>query len=364
MKQLVIPFLLLVLLATSCKDDFDVAAPYKNITLVYATLNRDDTAHYFRIEKAFLDQNKSAIDMAKVPDSSFYTNLTVVMKEYVNNAFTRSWTLNRVKMEDEGYPKDAAGSQGFFTTPSWAYKLKITDPANPSVKDSLDPYKQYRLVVTNQATGETDSSDIIYVVNSRREVNANNFYIPTFDNLNYQLDFSKTDLKTNFSLLVRTPKNARLMEGVMRFHFVEKNMATGASKRIVADYYYDQQVKNASETFMLTTLNSSIYSFLRDALGTADANTFRFVDSCDLMVYAGSSELYNYLQISAVQNSSLLGDQIKPFYTNIRGNNAYGLICSRALRVRNNIAITSVTIDSLKLNPITADLNIKGRTDD
>jgi hypothetical protein len=146
---------------------------------------------------------------------------------------------------------------------------------------------------------------------------------------------------------------------------VEKNLGTGQTKRLpVADFYFDQKVRVNPEVFTLTTLNSSIYAFLRDAYGVAPANTARYIDSCDMMVLAGSFELYNYMQISAVQNSSLLGDQIKPFYTNIHGDNSYGLICSRASRFRANIPIDNITLDSLKANPLTLPMNIQGRSDD
>jgi hypothetical protein len=263
-------------------------------------------------------------------------------------------------MEDEGYPKDAPTSIGFFTMPSYAYKLKFPNPA-----DSLSSFKKYKFIILNNETGELDSSDIVNVVNTNKSpTNPSDFQIIDFENNSYQINFAKTEFKAAYTLFVRAPRNAKLMEGIMRFHFVEKNILTGEKKRLTADYYYDQQVRVNPEIFNLTTLNSSIYSFLYSSFGPAPANTQRFVDSCDLIVYAGNYELYNYLQISAVQNSSLLGDQIKPYYTNIRGNNAYGLICSRAVRIYKNVGINSNTIDSMKLNKITIPLNIQGRSDD
>src|ERR1700753_263242 len=108
MKKIVIPFITIALFAlASCSDKFNVAAPYKNITVIYAYLDCQDTAHYVRIQKAFLDQSKSALTMSQSPDSSFYANINVVIKRYsiVDTSYLDSIHLTRVDLDNEGYPK-------------------------------------------------------------------------------------------------------------------------------------------------------------------------------------------------------------------------------------------------------------------
>ena len=61
----------------SCSEDFDIAAPYKDITVVYGLMNIGEPVQYIRIQKAFLDPNKSALEVAKIPDSNYYRNITV-----------------------------------------------------------------------------------------------------------------------------------------------------------------------------------------------------------------------------------------------------------------------------------------------
>ncbi len=346
-----------ILGTTSCKEDFEIAAPYQDIMVAYGMLNSADTAHYIRIQKAFLDNNKSSIDMAKEPDSSYFKNLDVVIKEYNdNNTFRRSVSLEFIQdMSAQGYPKDAAGSQGFFNNPSKAYKLKI---------DSLNPYYKYRLVVKNNNTGAVDSSHFFMVVNGARSKNAQNFYIDDFTKGDLKLSFARTAFQAKYTLYGTTPRNARMIEGILRFNIVEVNIGTGERKRRSADYTFAKDVKNGSQEFKLETLNTGFYGFLYDAFGPAPANTQRLIDSCDIFVYAGSNELYTYTNIAQVQNSSLLGDQIKPIYSNMIGSNAYGIIASRALATYRNAAIDEVTLDSIKLNSITKSLNIVGRTTD
>jgi len=361
MKKSLIPVLLAVSFGMqSCKDDFEVAAPYKEITMAYGILNAEDTAHYIRIEKAFLDNNKSAIDMSQVADSSYFKNLTVVMKEYEGDVVRRIIPMYRVDMRLEGYPKDAAGSQGFFTDPHYAYKLKTTS----SPDSVLNPFRKYRLIITNTDAGRTDSSEVFKVVNTNKDRNPNSFYINSFTNAGFTLNFAKTALKSSFTLTGTTPTNGYMVEGILRFNYIERDNVTGLKTRKYADFTFGSDVKNPTEQFKMEVLNSTFYGFLYDAMGEAPANVVRYLDSCDFFIYCGGSELYNYKQLAAIQGGSLLGDQIKPMYSNMKGDNTYGVITSRALNIRKNVAIDQITIDSIKLNPITKSLNIVGLSDE
>lgn len=361
-KTLLLLVLPLMLAVSSCKDDFEVAAPYQQITVAYAIFNKADKSHYVRIQKAFLDNNKSSIDMAKEPDSSFYKDLTVVMKEFNNETgnLVKTIPMTRVDLNIEGYPKDEAGSQGFFTKPSYAYKLMF-----PNVTDSLNPFLKYRLVIKNNATGRVDSSDFFAIVNSNRDNNPSSFYISTFTNLNYALNFAKTEFQAKYTLSGKIPRNAKMIEGIIRFHMVEKDLNTGTKKNLSADLTFGTFVSTGtSEQFKLEIPNSSFYGFLYDAFGAAPVGVQRYIDSCDFFIYAGSHELYNYYSLALIQNSSLLGDQIKPIYSNMRGENTYGILASRALNTYLKVPIDEVTIDSIKLNKITKPLNIIGRSDE
>ena len=84
-----------LLALTGCEEDFDVAAPYKDITVVYGIMDKLDTVHYIRVQKAFLDERKSAIDMAKEADSSFYKDITVKMQEVSDKGVVVEQVLSR-----------------------------------------------------------------------------------------------------------------------------------------------------------------------------------------------------------------------------------------------------------------------------
>lgn len=357
MKKILLFALVAVFAMAGCKEDFDVAAPYKQVTVVYGILDQLDTAHYIRIQKAFLDQNKSAIDMSKESDSSYYTDIDVKMLEFNpgNGNLISQIKLDKVNMALEGYPKNApANEQGFFTNPSYAYKFK---------KD-LSPYNAYRLLITH-ASGRVDSSDVLRVVNSdSSKTAAYSFFVNDFAKTTYTLDFAKTTLAANEILISgKTPMNGYKLEGKIRFNYLEKNVVDNTQKRKYVDMYISSKSPTYDQgaTFQLSVPNKNIYSFLHDAIGTAPANTERYIDNCDVWVYAGSRELYTYQQVNLAQTGGLTGDQIKPNYTNMLGENSLGLLASRTYRFYTGAYINNTTLDSLKINPLTQPLNIKGR---
>lgn len=361
MKKLFIPLAMAAAVAmTGCSEDFEVTAPYKDVTVVYGILDPLDTAHYIRIQKAFLDENKSAIDMSKVSDSSYYEKLTVVLKEYADDkgrTFSKSIKLSQVDMAAEGYVKNGPeNEQGFFQSPHKAYKFTNKDMV-------LEPYKSYRLIINNDITGNVDSSDLLLIVNPDSSKAQNRFYISVFNKSGYTLDFAKTTLNNpTYTLLGNVPLNARFLEGIIRFHYVDKNISTGTSTPKYVDYKFDRD-ENITTQFKLEVQNKNIFAYLADAIGTAPANVERYLDSCDIYVYAGDNYLFTYEQVNLAQSGGIAADQIKPYYTNIKGANTLGLLASRTYRFYENAGISQPTIDSLKENPVTIGLNIKGRTD-
>lgn len=339
MKQL--RLILIALFASfffySCSDDFKVAAPYKNITLVYGLLNIDDTAHYIRIQKAFLDENKSAVVMAASADSSFYKTLDVVMKEIVSGVVTKTIPLVKVDANLEGYPKDTGT---FFTSPNYAYKFKET----------LNPNNRYRLVITNPDLGFVDSAEI-KLINSKD--------LAPLIGSNYNIDFSK--MKNNkFAIYTRVPVDAKYIEAKITFRWVEKNVVAGTETDHAADFLL-ASMPITNNAFNIEKNNAELYSFIKESMRTAPANVERYIDSCDISFAVGGQELYDYIIVTNSQSGGLTGDQIKPTFTNIKGKDVYGLFSSRGTKFYKNIPISGATIDSMKVNPITSDLGIVGR---
>ncbi len=340
---------------SSCSEDFEVAAPYKNITVVYGMLDKGDTAHYIRIQKAFMDENKSAIDMSKVPDSSYYKSLVVKMVEYSNNTLTNTFDLTKVNLNTEGYIKQSSvKDQSFFTNPNNGYKFKA----------DLKTDRTYRLLITNTETGRTDSSDIIGIVSNDTTSKTNGFFVNEFDNAGLNVNFARTSATSKLSYFIITPPNSYVIESVLRFHYVDKNILSNNTTRHTFDYKFDISNVSPGGTHKPEVLNNSIYAYLRDVMGPAPANTERYMDSLDIIFYAGSKELANYNSVTQNTSTGLTNDNIQPNYTNMISKEAFGVIGSKASRSYMNAGLNYATLDSLMKLDITAPLNIRGRSDD
>ncbi len=335
-----------VCLLASCSEDFEIAAPYKSVTVVYGLMNMGDTAHYIRIQRAFLDEHKSSLDMAKIPDSNFYASLEVHLKEFANGTLLADNILPRVDLNDEGYKKD---SGVFFNAPNYAYKSKR----------SLVPGNIYRLVVKNTVSGDVDSAET-GIIDNTASAPPQGFVVGQFYDT-YSLAFPAINDNDVFKLTTNIPNNSRIFEGIIRFHWVNKvgSVQTDDS----ADWHFATSTWNGIDAgVQLATTQRSFYYFLRDNIGTAPTNTSRYIDSCDLFVWAGSNDLSNYQLINNTQGG-LTADQIKPIYTNMKGTNVLGIFTTRARREHHKASINDPSLDSLMYSPITRPLNFQGRSD-
>lgn len=333
----------------SCSEDFEVSAPYKPVTVVYGILDMKDTAHYIRIQKSFLDESKNALDMAKVSDSNFYkeADLEVYVKEVSgSNIIGQPIPLQRVNMESEGYVKD---SGSFFRSPNYAYKFKKV----------LNSAYKYRLVINNKVTNIVDSAEIELVDSATLTVLGNN--------MNRRISFWNTNTAQSGSvfLLYFSAGDAKYIEGALRFKWVERAPSTpSGGTRDSADYIFS--ILSSSDDVKagkLEVQNVKIYNFLKTAMGNAPAGMARYMDSCEIIVYGAGQEYSNYINTLQIQSSGLTVDQIKPTFTNIRGKDVFGLFSSKTTRVLQNAYIDDATLDSLKQNNITRDLNILGRAE-
>jgi len=338
---------LLAMLSTglySCSDKFDIAAPYKNITVVYGLLDLADTAHYIRIQKAFMDQNKSGLDMAKEPDSNFYASLNVTLKELSGSAVTNTFTLTRVDLTNEGYPKDTGT---FFAAPNYAYKLKYV----------LNPDREYMLVVKNAATGETDSA-VTPLINSNLPVLS--FGVLEWQLAAFSINFAKYSdpLKSNIAYDVNFPANSGRGQVMIRFYWLDTNFSTHSAVRRSADFDMgEQDVVGGARTEFVAS-NATVYAFLKGELGMPGDNDYRYVDSCDMFVYAAGSAYANYNRLNNI-SGGLNANEIRPIWTNISGPNVMGLFSTRAHTFKYTIPISEDTRDSIAINPQTRDLHIR-----
>jgi len=363
MKKIIFPVIafFVLLSVVGCKTKFNIAAPYKSITVIYGLLDESDTAHYIRIQKAFLDQNKSALTIAQNADSNFFPNINVRVEviDYLGTGnIIDTIHLNKVDLNLEGYPK-APGV--FFNSPNYAYKFK----------NALNPNYSYRIVVSNPVSGEVDSAEAPII----DDKDITTFTLPIIDNPTLNLggmDFSSTLPFANFEITstYNAPSNYNfygqttpdsIAQVIIRFNWIDSNVLTNGETEHSYDYNAGYATATSGNTFDYKIDDLSLYNAVFTAMGKAPLNIDRLLQKCDIFVYLSTPDYYHYMELASTQGVGLTANEIEPIYTNISGANALGIYTSRGVRT-GNIAITAVTLDSLQTSSITSAANITGFT--
>lgn len=339
---------LLALQLSSCSEDFEIAAPYKDVTVVYGLLSYGDTAQYIRIQKAYMDENRSALEVAKIADSNFYKNLEVHMKTLNGAVVSSDVILEKVDLNEEGYPKEPGF---FFTSPNYAYKLRSRD------RDTLDQAKKYRLVILNKETGDKDSAETEIITNLP---GTGSFPVTEFLRPTYSIDFAINNTATKFTLTIpnATP-TAKYYEGYLRFKYVTRE------DNVQKDTFFIWRFATAvpiAGSAKLEVPTNQFFPFVKASIPPAKPNQIRYVDSADLYIWAADQNYYNYMVANQVVGG-ITADQVRPIFTTIQGKDVLGLFGSRARRIKYNVPFNDATIDSLKRNQYTRDIGFDGRSD-
>jgi len=290
----------------SCKVDVDLIGEYQVTPVVYGLLDQSDSLHFFRINKTFLGKG-NALDMAQVPDSSYFDEVDATVTEILANGnIGRIWQLRDTIIS--GRSEDGV----FFAPEQKVYYFATTtiqyDPVN-----SLQPTATYRFEANinngqHLVTGETElMRDVSITAPSTQS--------------SYMFRGNQNDYRS--VPFTWTKGNAKRFNFKMEFHYRETTLG-GAS----TDKFF---VWNLGEVFANSTNNVTVfaggelfYQLVRNNVPNDNSIVKREHTYFRLILTAGSVELDNF--IAANQPSTSLA-QNKPSYTNLEGG--IGLFSSR-----------------------------------
>jgi len=120
MKKLAFVFVIILsslFVFTSCDNSINLAADYKETTVVYAIFDPSDSISYIRVTKAFLG-NGSIIEMAKERDSSEYKNISVTLEKYINKKLVKTFDFEPVELDGK--------QDGIFYSPRHTVYAAVT----------------------------------------------------------------------------------------------------------------------------------------------------------------------------------------------------------------------------------------------
>jgi len=326
--------LLLGAFFSACSNDFEVAAPWKEVPIAYGILSPKDTAHYVRIEKAFLDPNKNALEIAQIADSLYFAeNAIAVWLE-------RPGTQTRVQMfrvdgNLEGYVRD----QGIFANqPNWLYKAKTT----------LAPGALYKLIIERADGGADITAEttipkdfFISTPNPTDIVRKVTFAFTQTTKVEWRSD----EFGVYFNVYYILPYREESLGGTT---ILRDTLIWQAGNNVERS---DVDLGNGLYRGKVEVRGAQFFRFLADNL--QPTSNFRYFEKGSILVEGGGKEIREF-NITASANSGLTGAEVFPTYTNL--SEGFGIFTAKNLIKLNNIQITPQTIDSLKIHPLTQGL--------
>ena len=328
-KTFFIALLSAVLFTISCSNDFDVAAPWKDIPVVYGLLNIQDATHYIRVEKAFLDPDGNALEIAKIADSLYYDNVTVQLERVSDGQL---FTMKKVDGNLVGLPREDGV---FATTPNWLYKIdsaEIKLQAGESIRLKID-----RGDSLPEVTGET----VILNKGKLRSPDPNT-------NNNFNFDYN-IDTKLTWSGDV----NARIFDAKLIFRYAEISGVQVEEKSIEWIWGRGIRNENNSAEIIVTKKGREFYEFLKNNI-QVKPGVSRVFQGINVEIVAGGAELEKYVNV-ALANTGITGSQEIPTYTNL--SEGKGVFSSVNYLIVKNILLTQRTRDSLENGILTKNLN-------
>ena len=321
-------FGLLVLSAlwTSCDNELVVTDEWKDIPVVWGLLNKSDTAHYIRVEKAFLDPNTSALNIAQIPDSLYYENATVTLKR-VNTGTV--FTLERVDGDLEGYPRE---SGIFADSPNYLYKIKAN--------------------VINLVVGEEYEFSLVRSDNTAPVI-ARTIILPKpvlrNPSAGSKISFKRNALTT---FMWNEIPDAGIFDLKFRIHYSERTPETNNQ---FVPKFFDWTVESGLAERETKVDGIDFYNRIKSNI-VENIQATRVFDSLDVIVWTGGVELATFIKITQA-NYGLTSTQDFPRYTNL--SEGLGIFSSRNVSYNTGFSVTDQTLDSLRDGVITRSLNFQ-----
>lgn len=320
---------LLVLFAYSCSNELVLIDDKEEISIVFGFLSSTDTAQYVRIQRAFVDPEISALEIAKNPDSLYYKDLDVKL---IHNNTGNEYSLKEVDGNLEGYVKE----EGVFAqSPNTLYKI---------LTDSIE------LIEDDSYTIKINRGDKFSVVE------ATTVFVP-------EPKISKPNDDATFSFppigdaIVKWKPEDNLKVFDVNFYFNIKQQDLTKPTEPFKDTII---VWNAGRNIIPSPyqLNIEGNKFFQYMVGALEANENirrRFV-TFDVEIVGAGSELVDYINV-AQANLGITSSQEIPSYTNM--SEGLGIFSSRNTTRNTNIRLTPSTLDSLINGNVTSSLNFE-----
>jgi len=315
-------FTFLIICLFSCNNELNIVETYKDIPVVYGMLSVNEDVQYIRVEKAFIDENISGFEIAKIPDSIYYQD-AIVSLENVNTGATVNLTM--VDATNDGFGRE----EGVFATnPNYLYKISSSEL-------DLTPGTPYKLII--------ERSDVLPIVEAQTIlIDETRFLSPSPNTSNIDFNY------TQFNTFRWRNDGAAIYDLLMRINYRERiNGGTFESKSVL------WPVAKNVEDIEFQTIGQNFYSFIAGSLSNGPEFDRRF-DNVDVILDAAGVELLEFNRIASA-NLGITSSQDVPTFSNL--SEGLGIFSSKSRSEIFGIGLSPKSLDSLMNGQITQSLN-------
>ncbi len=326
---------IIALLWTTCSTDFVVEAEWRDIPIVHGFLSIQDTAHYIRVEKAYLEPGGDALRIAKTADSLYYDDKVQVQLQRISNG--QLFTLQKVDGVLEGYPRE----EGIFATaPNFLYKIRASSI-------NLRPGERIRLRINRSEDKAPVTSETVILGDIEpREINPPSPLNLAYDRIvNFAWDADQGAQLFDLRLLIFYRESVPGSPGV----FVNKSVTWVIADNILRDN--NAQTNRVS----INIRGEEFYRFMQSKLDPV-SDRIRILDRIDMQVTGVGKELVDLLRISRA-NAGITSSQAVPVYSNL--SEGRGIFSSRSSATRLALTLNPASADSLRSGIYTRNLNFQ-----
>ncbi len=334
---LLLPILIIVGFS-NCSNDFELTTGDINKPVIYGFLSPQDTATYIRVEKAFVSENTSALELSQRPEELYYENIGVTLSSGGN-----TYPMIRVDGAAEGYPRDAGV---FLDAPNFLYKLNL--PAG----ETYDGGEDYRLSVTDLG------SDTLITEVTTAIVHAPIIQFPDQDDeFEWRSSIEgQNDIRTQWRLNNTTAAVFDIRIQLNYQEAINGDLNNRVNKSVDFTVLKNIQPEDENDTgISVEVLATDILSGISGAVDATGPGP-RFFTSLEVIVDAGSNDLLDFINVGQA-NTGLTGASVPPIFSNIPGG--FGLFSSRNSASVGGLQLVGEARDSLIDGRFTKDLNFQ-----
>lgn len=309
----------IVALLSSCNEKVNLTGDFKETAVVYGLLDHADSIHYIKITRAFIGPG-NALEIAKIPDSSYFNQVEATVSEYVNGNLTRTWELKDTLVEN----KDTTGAfyapfqkVYYFRTLTTSASGTIQTSANPQLT-SLNPDATYKFkaIINGGEFEVTSQTELVKGITTNSSTQ------------NYTFKFANNPGEyISSGIAVSNSGNSFVLNTQLDIVFNEHRGSAITEKSFNWQIGEGDVLPSSSKTF--TALGQTFYDLVKDNVTNDPTITKRTFNGIYITITGGAEELYNYMVVN--QPSSSLA-QSKPTYTNLNvtnGKRVIGIFSSR-----------------------------------